>query len=238
MAFVHPAAVVPLALALARARSRHGPGPAPVPVARRVDGVALVAGSLGPDIADYFVRMSARPRWHAEPALVVVTGLLGAAALFLASAAAGPGWVRAMPHFLAIRFGAALSRRMRDRAPVPVLLGLVVGVALHIAWDAVTERHGLLHDVIPWARAALYTPTTVVGVVILVVGVLLAPGHARPPDAPFSLRSLVVVVALTVVGAAALAAARYTLGGTIPDALAAASAGAIVGAIVSGLISV
>jgi hypothetical protein len=219
MAFVHPAAVVPLARM------------------RRVDGAALVAGSVGPDVADYFVRMSARPRLHLEPAWLVASGMAGALALFACVVVAGPGVARALPPFLAARFGAALSRPLRERRVVHVVTSLLVGLLTHVAWDALTERHGLAQllapGVVPWR--ALYVPTTVLGVVVLVAGMIIAPPRVTT-SMTFDVRALVVVITAALAAAALCALARLrVVEGTVPDAMAAASAGALCGVVVAGV---
>lgn len=210
MAFVHPAAVVPVAVARMQ----------------RVDGAALVCGSVGPDVVDYFVRMSARPKLHAEPLLLVASGVVGGLALFACVVAAGPGIARALPPFLAVRFRVALTRR---RALVSVVVSLAVGLATHIAWDAVVERHGA------FAMRSLYVPTTVLGVVVLVAGIVFAPRVASVDAAPWR-RSFVVVVTSSLLAAALFALVRlHLLEGRVADAMAAGSAGAIVGVVVAGV---
>lgn len=218
MAFVHPAAVAPLARM------------------RRVDGAALVAGSVGPDVVDYFVRMSARPVLHADPLWLMASGIAGAVALFVCVVVAGPGVARALPPFLAARFGAALSQGLRDRSLGHVVTSLLLGLVTHIAWDAVTERHGLAHllapGVVPWR--ALYVPTTVLGILVLAVVMWTAPRVTSA--SAFDVRAFIGVVTSSIACASIFALVRLRLlEGTVPDAMAAASAGAIAGVVVAGV---
>ncbi len=219
MAFVHPAAVAPMARM------------------RRVDGAALVAGSVGPDVMDYFVRMSARPALHLEPAWLVASGIAGALAVFACVVVAGPGVARALPPFLGARFGAALSRSVRDRSLGHVVTSLLIGLITHIAWDAVTERHGLAQlfapGVVPWR--ALYVPTTVLGLLALIACIAFAPRVASA--SVFDARALAAVVTSSMMFTALFAAARrWLLDGTTRDAMAAASAGALVGVVLAGVL--
>jgi hypothetical protein len=229
MAFVHPAAVVPLVVGPLAARGWM----------RRVDGAALVAGSVGPDVADYFVRMSARPALHGEPLWLLTSGLAGALGLFACVVVAGPGVARALPPFFAARFGPSLSRPWRERKAAHVVLSLLVGLVTHVAWDALTERHGLAQvfapGVVPWR--ALYVPTTVAGILALGAGIALAP-RVTSSSGALDARALVAVVTSSLAFAAAFAGVRHRLlEGTVPDAMAAASAGAIVGVVVAGVFS-
>lgn len=230
MAFVHPAAVVPLVVGPLAARGWM----------RRVDGAALVAGSVGPDVADYFVRMSARPALHAEPLWLFTSGLAGALALFACVVVAGTGVARALPPFFAARFGPSLTRPWRARSAPHVVASLLVGLLTHVAWDALTERHGLAQvfapGVVPWR--ALYVPTTVAGVLALVAGIVLAPRVSSSSSSAFDARALVVIMTSSLAFAAVFAAVRLRLlEGTVPDAMAAASAGAIVGVVAAGVFS-
>lgn len=219
MAFVHPALAVPLLLGR--------PGDV---VRRRLDGAALVAGTVGADV-EYFARMSARPLVHLEPLAVLGAGVGGGLILLALLALGGAGMARALPRPLAARFAPVLARRFADRGAARIAAGLIVGAVLHLAWDSVTTRHGLLAAVVPWRTVG--TVSTVAGVLVLVLALVRAPRVAD--GSAFSPRALVVVVAGGLVGAGLLALVRLVLlDGSVPDAMAAASAGALLGVAAAG----
>ncbi len=215
MAFVHPAAVVPLARV------------------RRLDGAALVCGTVGADF-EYFATLSATERLHPHPGAVFLAGVVAGFALVALLDVAGPGLARALPPWFGARFAPALTRRLRARGLVDVVAALVVGAALHVLWDALAEHDGALHALVPWR--AINRFGTPVGVAVVVAGVALAPPVSRraAPAPPFHVRALVAVVVGAVVGAGACAALRaYGLGGTTRDVMAAASGGALLGVAVA-----
>jgi hypothetical protein len=192
----------------------------------RFDGVALVMGSIAPDVGytlhGYVTVHSHRwhaPLWWGLPVALVGTRLVRWAAPTVAAHLPAGGW-------LALRDYGVLGR---VRHPLTVTaLSAVLGAISHLVWDLFTHPtiHLLRHPSVlgtPWWYL-LVRISDALGVVVA-VGLAVSVGRARllcrwhGPQPDMTPRPVLFWSAVGTVFAAGLAALPALPGGVIPDQL-------------------
>lgn len=160
-----------------------------LPFARsRVPAAAVAIGAMVPDVGLYVPFPFGRDLTHAPLGVVSIDLALGAVALLL--------WLyllRAPLRDLAPRVVRARLREPRRMRPLPAAIGLVIGSATHVFWDAFSHVDGFFVERLPalqqeWGDFAGYKwvqyASGVVGLVLLAVAALLwllrTPAHPVP----------------------------------------------------------
>lgn len=231
----HPAAVLPLA---------RGP----------LVPAALVAGAMSPDVP-YFVRLPrSADAWY-EPFVNATTTHAWPGALTVAVPSAAVllavWWFVRLPlRALAGTDGRAPERTRTLRAAAWTLVSLAVGVATHVAWDAVTHGDGAAVQHIAWLREpllgdmpaarVLQHASTVLGLVALGVwaGRRVAAWRAAGGRLPVDRVRAAVVAALVVAGlAGALVGAAGSAGAGAEAALSSAATRGGAAFVVAGLVA-
>lgn len=199
----------------------------------RIPAAAVAIGAMAPDIGLYLPLRWARDATHSLPGVVTVDLAVGAVGLLLWLVLLQPAWRDLAPWIVRVRLRppAAPPRTARARTTAIVLavVGLVIGAASHVLWDAFTHDGGPFVAALPFLRDefgpfpgykwAQYG-SGVLGLVGLGIGALVWYVARRPHHVAEDHRGPARVAAWTAVLAAAVVPAGVVLAGTGLDPLA------------------
>ncbi|NQX28389.1 DUF4184 family protein [Microbacteriaceae bacterium VKM Ac-2854] len=218
-----------------------------LPFARgRIPAAAVAIGAMVPDIGLYAPLPVARELTHAPIGVVTIDLALGVVGLLL--------WLyllRAPLRALAPRMVRARLREPAALHPLPAAIGLVIGSATHVVWDAFSHVDGFVVEQVPalqqeWGDFAGYKwvqyASGVAGLVVLILAALVWLLRTPPRPVPRGggwWRSLAWLAVLVATAWPTLAILRSTTEHPLAEGfrgyVVAASIAGVIGAAVSVL---
>ena len=125
----------------------------------RIPAAAVAIGAMAPDIGLYLPLRWAREATHSMLGVVTVDLAVGAVGLVLWLVLLQPAWRDLAPWIVRVRLRPPApgprTARARTAAVVLAAVGIVIGAASHVLWDAFTHDGGPFVAALPFLREEL-----------------------------------------------------------------------------------